>query len=86
MVVTPVAPHFSLDRSLVLTDEQVVRVEVVPDRAGVLVIDGAGDRAAAARRDRHLHGGRRARSASCATSPRPSAASCASGCWPTGNR
>src|ERR1700730_13385747 len=34
MVVTPVAPHFSLDRSLVLTDEQVVRVEVVPDRAG----------------------------------------------------
>ena len=39
-MVTPVAPHFSLDRSLVLTDEQVVRVEVVPDRAGVLVIDG----------------------------------------------
>ena len=40
MVVTPVAPHFSLDRSLVLTDEQVVVVEVAPDRAGVLVIDG----------------------------------------------
>ena len=40
MVLTPVAPHFSLDRSLVLTDEQVVRVEVVPDRAGVLVVDG----------------------------------------------
>jgi NAD+ kinase len=40
MVVTPVAPHFSLDRSLVLTDEQVVKVEVVPDRAGVLVVDG----------------------------------------------
>ncbi len=40
MVVTPVAPHFSLDRSLVLTDEQTVRVEVVPDRAGALVIDG----------------------------------------------
>ena len=40
MVVTPVAPHFSLDRSLVLTDEQEVKVEVVPDRAGVLVIDG----------------------------------------------
>jgi NAD+ kinase len=40
MVVTPVAPHFSLDRSLVLTDEQVVTVEVVPDRAGALVIDG----------------------------------------------
>ena len=32
--------HFVLDRSLVLTDEQVVRVEVVPDRAGVLVVDG----------------------------------------------
>ncbi|HEX3332760.1 MAG TPA: NAD(+)/NADH kinase [Acidimicrobiales bacterium] len=40
MVLTPVAPHFSLDRSLVLTDEGEVLVEVVPDRAGVLVIDG----------------------------------------------
>ncbi len=40
MVVTPVAPHFSLDRSLVLTDEQVVVVEVAQDRAGALVIDG----------------------------------------------
>jgi NAD+ kinase len=40
MVVTPVAPHFSLDRSLVLTDEQVVCVEIAPDRSGVLVIDG----------------------------------------------
>ena len=40
MVVTPVAPHFSLDRSLVLTDEQVVVVEVAPDRAAALVIDG----------------------------------------------
>ncbi len=41
LVLTPVAPHFSLDRSLVLTDTQEVRVEVAPDRAGVLVIDGA---------------------------------------------
>ncbi|HTU38659.1 MAG TPA: NAD(+)/NADH kinase [Acidimicrobiales bacterium] len=41
MVITPVAPHFSLDRSLVLTDAQRVGVAVVPDRAGVLVIDGA---------------------------------------------
>ncbi len=41
MVVTPVAPHFSLDRSLVLTDAQEVGVLVAPDRAGVLVIDGA---------------------------------------------
>ena len=40
MVVTPVAPHFSLDRSLVLTDEQEVRVEIAPDRTGALVIDG----------------------------------------------
>ena len=41
MVVTPVAPHFSLDRSLVLTDAQRVTIAVAPDRAGVLVIDGA---------------------------------------------
>jgi NAD+ kinase len=40
MVITPVAPHFSLDRSLVLTDEQEVTVTVAPDRTGVLVIDG----------------------------------------------
>ena len=40
MVLTPVAPHFSLDRSLVLTDQGEVVVEVVPDRAGALVIDG----------------------------------------------
>jgi NAD+ kinase len=40
MVVTPVAPHFSLDRSLVLTDDQEVCVKVAPDRAGALVIDG----------------------------------------------
>jgi NAD+ kinase len=40
MVVTPVAPHFSLDRSLVLAEDQEVTVEVAPDRAGVLVIDG----------------------------------------------
>ena len=40
MVVTPVAPHFSLDRSLVLAEDQCVAVEVVQDRSGVLVIDG----------------------------------------------
>ena len=40
MVMTPVAPHFALDRSLVLTDAQEVCVAVAPDRAGVLVIDG----------------------------------------------
>ncbi|HEY2215307.1 MAG TPA: NAD(+)/NADH kinase [Acidimicrobiales bacterium] len=40
MVMTPVAPHLSLDRSLVLTDEQSVTVRVVDNRAGALVIDG----------------------------------------------
>ena len=40
MVVTPVAPHLSLDRSLVLTDEQPICVEIASDRAAVLVIDG----------------------------------------------
>ena len=40
MVVTPVAPHLSLDRSLVLTEDQEVCVKVAPDRAGALVIDG----------------------------------------------
>jgi NAD+ kinase len=40
MVVTPVAPHLSLDRSLVLTDDQEVTVEIAPDRSGALVIDG----------------------------------------------
>jgi NAD+ kinase len=40
MVVTAVAPHLSLDRSLVLTDEQPICVEIAADRAAVLVIDG----------------------------------------------
>ena len=40
MVVTPVAPHLSLDRSLVLTDVQPLCVEIAPDRGAVLVIDG----------------------------------------------
>ena len=40
MVVTPVAPHLSLDRSLVLTDQQLFTVEIAADRAAVLVIDG----------------------------------------------
>jgi NAD+ kinase len=40
MVVTPVAPHLSLDRSLVLTDSQRVTVSIAPDRAAALVIDG----------------------------------------------
>jgi NAD kinase len=35
-----VAPHFSLDRSLVFTDKQEITITVAPDRSGVLVIDG----------------------------------------------
>jgi len=41
MVITPVAPHLTLDRSLVLTDAQAVSVVIAPDRAAALVIDGA---------------------------------------------
>jgi NAD+ kinase len=40
MVVTPVAPHLSLDRSLVLSDTQRVMVRIASDRAAALVIDG----------------------------------------------
>jgi NAD+ kinase len=40
MVVTPVAPHLSVDRSLVLTDTQKVMVRIAPDRTAALVIDG----------------------------------------------
>jgi NAD+ kinase len=40
MVVTPVAPHLSLDRSLVLTDTQDVTVRIAPDRVAALVVDG----------------------------------------------
>jgi NAD+ kinase len=40
MVVTPVAPHLSLDRSLVLNEDQPFCVEIAPDRGAVLVIDG----------------------------------------------
>lgn len=40
MILTPVAPHFSLDRSLVLHGDQVVRVQVEQDRSAALVVDG----------------------------------------------
>jgi NAD+ kinase len=40
MILTPVAPHFSLDRSLVLDDRQVVEVHVVQERPAALVVDG----------------------------------------------
>ncbi len=40
MVVTPVSPHLSLDRSLVLHPDQVVTVQIVDGRPAALVIDG----------------------------------------------
>jgi NAD+ kinase len=39
-VMTPVAPHFAINRSIVLTSAQSVRLEVVGDRPGVCVVDG----------------------------------------------
>ena len=40
MVLTPVAPHLAIDRSVVLRADQTVTVEVDPGRPAVLVIDG----------------------------------------------
>jgi NAD+ kinase len=40
MVVTPVAPHLSLDRSLVLGPDQQVSVQIEGERPAALVIDG----------------------------------------------
>ena len=40
LLVTPVSPHMLFDRSLVLDPETVVRVEVLPTRPAVLVVDG----------------------------------------------
>lgn len=40
MIVTPVAPHLSIDRSLVLHPDQVVTVSVLGGRPAVLVVDG----------------------------------------------
>lgn len=40
MVLTPVAPHLAIDRSVVLRADQVVTVRVLPGRPAVLVIDG----------------------------------------------
>lgn len=40
MVLTPVAPHLSIDRSLVLQPDQVVTVGVLGGRPAVLVVDG----------------------------------------------
>lgn len=40
LVVTPVAPHLSFDRSIVLERDQVVSVQVGEERPAALVIDG----------------------------------------------
>jgi len=40
MIVTPVAPHLSIDRSLVLHPEQVVTVGIDGQRPAVVVVDG----------------------------------------------
>ncbi len=40
MVVTPVAPHLTLDRSVVVGPEHVVTVEILPERPAALVVDG----------------------------------------------
>jgi NAD+ kinase len=40
MVMTPVAPHLAIDRSLVLRADQEASVRVLPPRPAVLVVDG----------------------------------------------
>ncbi|MDA8355208.1 MAG: NAD(+)/NADH kinase [Actinomycetota bacterium] len=40
MIVTPVAPHFSIDRSMVLDASQSVTITVTASRPAVLVVDG----------------------------------------------
>lgn len=40
MIVTPVAPHFSIDRSVVLNAEQSVTIGVTAARPAVMVVDG----------------------------------------------
>lgn len=40
LLVTPVSPHMLFDRSLVLDPATVVRVDILPERPAVLVVDG----------------------------------------------
>ncbi len=40
LLLTPVAPHMLFDRSLVLSPTACIRLEVAPDRAAVLSVDG----------------------------------------------
>ncbi len=39
MILTPIAPHFTIDRSIVVPDDRVIRL-VVDDKSAVLVADG----------------------------------------------
>jgi NAD+ kinase len=41
ILVTPVSPHMLFDRSLVLMPTDVVKVEILPGRPAVLVVDGS---------------------------------------------
>ena len=61
-VMTPVAPHFVIDRSVVLSGDQVVSLDVVGERPAVCVVDGVsiatltpGDRVECRREPRRLH-------------------------------
>lgn len=40
MVLTPIAPHLSIDRSVVLRADQTVSVTILPGHSAVLVLDG----------------------------------------------
>ena len=40
ILLTPVAPHMLFDRSIVLKPDDVVRIEVLPDRPAALAVDG----------------------------------------------
>jgi NAD+ kinase len=41
LLLTPVAPHFTIDRSIVLGPDEMIELTVLPDRPAVLVADGA---------------------------------------------
>ena len=41
LLLTPVAPHFTIDRSIVLGPSETVEMTVLPDRPAVLVADGS---------------------------------------------
>jgi NAD+ kinase len=41
LLLTPVAPHFTIDRSIVLGPSETIELTVLPDRPAVLVADGS---------------------------------------------